>query len=161
MALSQPFMPIQETGIVELVGIDDKVDQNDFGDSIALYTFVNPPASGEIRAFAFYATEDGTGAVQDSAGELLIFDADPATAFGDTSITAAERLTQLGRIVVSASDWTTDANGGIAYINTKIVPFHPVTALYVVWKQTDGTGLNDAAGDDEQLEMNAWFVRYS
>ena len=161
MTLFQPFMPLRETGIFELVGINEKVDQNDYSGSVLAITFSPAPVSGELLAFALYATEDGTGAVQDSAGELMIFDADPVIASGDTAITAAARITQLGRVLISAADWTTDANGGIAYICEKPIPFHNLTSLYFAWKQTDATGLNDATGDDEQLECNVWFLEYS
>jgi len=158
-----PVHPIQELGLTELVGIDEKVDQNDYSGSVgvSVASGSDQPVSGEIMSFAFYATEDGTGAVQDSAGELYILDADPAVASGDTALSAAEWVTVIAKVEVTAADWTTDTAGGVAYIYDTPVPFHNVKTLYFVWKQTDATGLNDAAGDDEQLEFNAWFLRYS
>ena len=84
--LSQPFSPILEAGLTELVGINEEVNTNDYGASVEVDISTTQPVSGEILAFAFYATEDGSGAVQDSAGELFIFDADPAIAAGDTAI---------------------------------------------------------------------------
>jgi hypothetical protein len=162
MTLIQPFDGIREIGITELVGINEEVNTNDFGGSVEVD--VSPGtqnASGEFLAFAFFATEDGSGAVQDSQGELLLFDADPNPTVGDTALTAAEWLTLVGRVKVSASDWTTDANGGVAYIDDQPIPFHQIGSLYAVWFHTDSTDLNDAGGDDEQLEFNAWYVRYS
>ena len=133
--LSQPFDPIREIGITELVGKDKEVNTSDFGGSVEVD--VSPgsqPASGEFLAFLFVATESGDGAVQDSAGKLLILDAD---------------------------DWIADANGGVAYIHNQVVPFHNLATVYLVWYHEDDTDLNDAAGDDEVLQVNAWYKRYS
>jgi hypothetical protein len=160
--LQQPFDGIREIGLTELVGVDEEVNTNDYGGSVEIDISPGPQAaSGEFLSFAFYATEDGSGSVQDSAGYLIILDADPAVSYGDTSITAAECVTVLGRVKVEASDWHTDANGGVAYISDQPVPFHQLSSVYFVWLHTDATDLNDAAGDDEQLECNAWYLRYS
>ena len=150
---------IKESGVTELVGKNEEVNTNDYGASVAL-TIGSDAYSGELYEFVFIATEEGDGSVQDSAGWLLIFDADPATTAGDTSITAAERKTLVGQVEVAASDWITDANGGSAYVCDKIVSFHAVTSLYLVWFHTDSTDLNDAAGNDEVLEVNIKYRRY-
>ncbi|CAK0775245.1 hypothetical protein CCP3SC1AL1_770023 [Gammaproteobacteria bacterium] len=110
---------------------------------------------------ALYATEDGSGAVQDSAGILYVFDADPSISSGDTAISAAARVTTIGKIAIGAGDWDTDANGGLAYVSNLPIPFHAVSTLYFSWKHLDATSLNDAAGDDEQLEFNIWWKRES
>ncbi len=99
--------------------------------------------------------------MQDSAGELFILDADPDVSAGDTALAAAEWVTVLGRVKVAATDWTTDANGGAAFIYDQPVYFHALSTLYFVWFHTDATDLNDAAGDDEQLRVNFWYQRYS
>jgi len=156
---TQPFSAILEGGLTELVGINEQVDQNDYSGSIGVA--LGGSYSGEILSIALYATEDGTGAVQDSAGILYVFDADPTITSGDTSMTAAERVTILGKIAVGAADWDTDANGGCAYISNVVIPFHAVETLYFVWKHLDATGLNDAAGDDEVLRFNFWYRRES
>ena len=161
MATTQDMIRYQakifETGITELVGKDEKIDQNDYGASVAVD--LGAVYSGELYYFTFIATEEGTGAVQDSAGTLYIFDADPASTAGDTALTAAEWKTLIGRVDVEAADWIADANGGSAHVEDKTIPFHDVQYLYLVWKQTDATGLNDAAGDDEVLECNIWLRR--
>ena len=160
--LTQPFAPILEAGITELVGINERVDQNEFGGSASIdISAINQPVSGEILSFGFYATEDGTGAIQDSAGKLLILDADPATAAGDAALTAAEWLTVIGYVDVDTGDWVTDANGGFAFIPDQPVSFHALSTLYLVWFHEDATSLNDGAGDDEQLEVNFWYRRES
>ena len=155
--LTKAAHPIYEGGLTELVGINEKVDQNDYSGSVGVT--LAEPCSGEILAIALYATEDGSGGVQDSAGTLFILDADPAVTSGDTALAAAEWVTVIGRVQVATGDWSVDANGGCAYITDTVVPFHTLSTLYFVWKQTDATGLNDAAGDDEQLEFNFWYRR--
>jgi len=146
---------LRELGLTELVGINEEVNTNDYGGSVDVE--IGTQVSGEILSFAFYATEDGSGAVQDSAGKLIILDADPEVSVGDTALAAAEWPTVLGVVTVAAADWVTDANGGCAFIYDQPIPFHAVSTLYFVWLHTDATDLNDAAGDDEQLEFNAWY----
>ena len=161
--LTKPFSAILEAGLTELVGINEQVDQNDYGGSVGISLAApgSQPVSGEILSFAFYATEDGSGAVQDSAGYLILMDANPAVTAGDTALAAAEFVTILGVVTVEATDWHTDANGGVAYIHDTPVPFHDLNTIYAVWFHSDATGLNDAAGDDEQLEFNFWYRRDS
>jgi hypothetical protein len=160
-----PEYPIQHIGVTELVGKNERTDQNEFGAeaTVTLTPTTGRPLSGEFLSFMFYATEEGSGAVQDSEGELLIFTSAPGLTAGDdgSGITAAEWQTCIGRIKVSPSDWTVEDAGAIAYICDKPVPFHDVQALYLVWRHTDATSLNDAAGDDEVLDVDAWYVRYS
>lgn len=155
----QPFAAIQEGGLTELVGINEEVSTDDYSASVGVA--LGGTYSGEILSFTFYATEDGTGAIQDSAGILYIFDADPTISSGDTSMTAAERVTVIGQVDVEAGDWVTDANGGSASIKDQPVPFHALATLYFAWFHTDAQDLNDVAGDDEQLEMNFHFRRDS
>ena len=159
--LTQPFSAILEGGLTELVGINEEVNTDDFSGSVAVTISTAQPVSGEILSLALYATEDGSGAVQDSAGKLLILDADPAVASGDTALAAAEWVTVLGTVDVNATDWITDANGGCAYIYDQPIPFHDLKILYFVWLHEDTTDLNDAASDDEQLEFNFWYRRDS
>jgi hypothetical protein len=158
--LTQPFNPIQELGITQLVGPDQQVDQNEYAASVAALlgpSGYNKPISGEILHLTLFSRETGSGSVQTPAGQLLVLDADPATAAGDTSITAAERLTVIGAIPVTADDWISDANGASATIFTKPLAFHALHSLYLLWFHEDATSLNDAAGDDEILEVNAWY----
>jgi|GEM_PF-3125364 len=160
--LEKPFAPVCETGVLELVGADEEVNTDDYGGSVSADVSRGPqPSSGLIIAAIFIATETGTGAVQDSAGKLLIFDADPNPTAGDTALTAAEHKTKIAEIEVAALDWETDANGGHAYLNQLQIPYHAVSTLYFVWFHTDSTDLNDAAGDDEVLEVNLWYLPFS
>lgn len=152
---------MQEIGITELVGINEEVNTDDYGASVQVS--FGETASGEFLAFMFVASETGSGAVHDSAGQLLIFDADPAISAGDTALVAAgaEHKTLIGIVTVAASDWQTDANGGAAFIYNVPVPFHELGSVYLAWFHTDATDLNDAEGDDELLHVNAWYRRDS
>jgi len=164
LQLSQPWDPIRETGVIELVGTDEQVDQNEFGAAASFTMPGNQAASGKLVSFMFIATEEGTGAIQNSAGQLLIFDADPGHNVGDdgTGISGAEWKALIGVIAVAAGDWTAEDNGGFAYKQSTLpIPFHAVDTLYFVWRHTDATSLNDGAGDDEVLEVNVWYERYS
>jgi hypothetical protein len=157
--LIMPFSAIQEAGVTELIGVDEKVDQNDYCGSVAIT--LAALCSGEILSVCFYSTEDGTGGVQQCEGWLYFFDANPAIASGDTTITAAARVTVLGRVKLESTDWEADTNGATAYIYDTPVPFHSLSTIYVAFKLTSATSLNDAAGDDEQLEVNFWYRRDS
>jgi hypothetical protein len=160
--LTAPYWHITETALTELVGADEQVDQNDYGGSVAVTLGDGAlPVSGELLSFSFLSTETGSGAVQTPAGILLILDADPATAAGDTGITAAERITVIGQVKVLTSDWQADANGASAFICNQPVPFHNLQTLYFLWFHADATSLNDGAGDDEILQLKAWYRRDS
>ena len=157
--VATPFAAVLEGGLTELVGVDEQVDQNDYSGSVEVA--LGGTHSGELLSFAFYATENGSGAVQDSAGRLIILDADPAVASGDTALAAGEWPTVLGVVQVEAGDWIMDANRGVAYIVDTPVAFHALSTLYFVWLHEDATSLNDAAEDDELLEFNFWYRRDS
>jgi hypothetical protein len=163
--LTLPQYGIQHIGVTELVGKNEQVDQNEFGAEVevTLTPTTGRPVSGEFLSFTLYATEEGSGAVQDSDGELLIFTATTGVTAGNdgSGISAAEWQTCIGRIKVSPSDWTIEDAGGVAYICDKPIPFHDVQSLFFAWRHLDATSLNDAAGDDEVLDFDAWYVRYS
>lgn len=164
IGVSQPWDPVRESGVLELVGKNEQVDQNEFGAAVSLTMPGTQASSGKLLAFTFIATEEGTGAVQDSAGQLLIFDADPGHSAGDdgSGISGAEWKTLIGAVAVASTDWTTEEAGGFAYKQPTLpIPFHEVDTLYFVWRHTDATSLNDGAGDDEVLDVNVWYERAS
>ena len=57
--LAQPFDPVHEAGLTELIGADEQVDQNDYSGSVAVSLGLH--VSGEILQVTLYATETGTG----------------------------------------------------------------------------------------------------
>ena len=157
--LTQPFSAICETGVTELIGKDEAVAQNQYSASVGIE--LGTQVSGEILHITLFSRETGSGAVLEPDGVLLVLDADPATAAGDTALTAAERITIIGAIPVETTDWQSDANGASATILTKPVAFHAVSNLYFVWFHENATGYNSAAGDDETLHLNARYRRDS
>jgi len=160
--LSNPLYHITETTLTELVGKDEQVDQNDYSGSVAITLGDGVrPVSGEFLSFVFYTMEAGSGAVMTPAGTLILLDADPAVASGDTAMTAAEHHTVIGSVKVAATDWLSDANGAHACKLDKPIPFHNLQTIYAVWFHSDATSLNSAAGDDEYLSFNAWYRRDS
>lgn len=159
MSRMQPLSSLLEAGLTELIGINEQVDQNDYGGSVEIA--FGATCSGEILMVTLYSTEDGTGAVQEPDGVLLFLDANPAIAAGDVAMTAAERVTVIGQINVETTDWQSDANGASACIKDQPIAFHDLASIFVVWFHENATGFNDGAGDDEQLEMNFWYRRDS
>ena len=160
--LTSPHYQITETTLTELIGQDEQVDQNDYGGSVAVTLGDGVrPVSGEFLSFMLAAFEDGTGAVMTPAGTLLLLDADPAVAAGDTALTFGVHVSVIGMVKVLAGDWISDANGAIAFIHDVPVPFHNLQTIYAVWFHQDATSFNDAGGDDEYLAFNAWYRRDS
>jgi hypothetical protein len=153
----QPFAAVLEGGLTELIGVNEQVDQNEYSDEVGVA--LGGTYSGEVLAVTLYSTEDGSGAVQTPAGKLLLFDADPATSAGDSTVSAAAWVTLLGVVSFASSDWVGDANGKVAH-KTVALPFHALSTLYFVFRN-EGSSFNDAAGDDEQLEVNFWYRRDS
>lgn len=154
-----PVAAMVEDGITEIIDADDaEVDQNEYSATADLA--LGGSYSGTIRGVELVLTP-GSGAVQAGDGVLFFFDADPNTSSGDTSISVAERKTIIGQVDVAAADWDTDAAGGSVHKQVQI-PFHAVSTIYAVFRNTDATAVfNSDAGDDEELHMNMWYDRHS
>lgn len=154
----QPFSAMQEVGVSELIGKDEQVDEDYYSGSVG--ASLGGTYSGEILDITLYSTKEDSGSVQTPAGTLIILDADPAIASGDTAMTAAEHKTVIGQESFLASDWKSDAGGAQAH-KAVAIAFHSVSTLYFVWLHEDATSFNDGASDDEVLEFNAWYRRDS
>lgn len=148
---------IYETGVLELVGINEQVDQNDYSGAVS-FTLPRESSSGEILGVAIISTEDGSGAVLEPTGKLFVFDSDPSIASGDTKIDQAYYANIVGVIDVAADDWVADDEGAVAYLTDTPVAFAGAKTLYFAFLNTLATAINSAAGDDEQIEMRA-FIR--
>ena len=162
--LTGPIYPPAETTLLELVGTNEQVDQGDFGASVSFNLPGNEPAAGVLTGFTFISSEEGSGSIQTLSGHLLIFDADPGHSAGDvgTGISTAEWQTLIAVVTVETVDWTTETTA--AYYNARDfepIRFHAVNTLYFVWRHTGDTSYNDAAGDDEVLDVNVWYQRLS
>ena len=166
MAIIRPEWPIKEFGLQAMVTKDQQIDDGDVSQTVDITLqqgSETEAASGVILSWMFVTAETGSGAVLTPAGRLFIFNADPNTTSGDTDFAAAgaEHKTLVGVIKVAASDWVSDASGGVAFIYDQPVYFHQLATLYLVWEHADATAINSAAGDDETLDLNAWWLQYS
>ena len=156
MSLTVNFKPIEVTAVAELVGINDAVAASQYTNSVQIP--LPSTISGEIISVALYSTEDGSGAVQAVNGTLVFLSADPAVSAGDTALTAAEWLTVIGTVSITSANWVSDAGGGCAY-RWVSVPFTAIGSLYAVMLFVASSAMNDAGGDDEQLEIKVRIRR--
>src|SRR3990167_1868637 len=151
---SRPWSAILETGIFELIGINEQVDQNNYGDEIGVALAATH--SGTITGITLVSTEDGSGAVMNPVGVLHIFDADPVITVNDAALAAASHPFAIAEINVAAADWIEDTGG--AHVSLSLpnsgIPFHALGTVYFSFQTTDATSINSAAGDDEQIEAN-------
>ncbi len=152
---------IVESGITELVGINETVAVNQLSASVAVA--LPGTQSGEFLGFTLVFTEDGTGGIFEPNGVLYILDADPATSAGDTDFTAGEYPTIICAISVATSDWLNPSGSAIgsAAYRSFACPFHALANVYLVWLHELATSINSLAADDEQLEVNIFWRRDS
>jgi hypothetical protein len=143
---------IVKQGPIELVGINEQVDENEYGGSVAVTLDADVGHSGEILNVILVSTEDDSGSVQTPAGTLFFFNANPSINAGATAMTAAARLLEVGQVSIAAADWQSDANGASVSKDVAI-SFEQLQSLYLAWFHEDATSLNDGASDDEQLEV--------
>ena len=158
-----PFSAILESGILALIAINDAEVAASGEYSDTRDWALGATHSGEILSVQLTSAESGSGAVQEGRGKVFFFDADPNTSAGDVSLAAAgaEHKTILGVVNIEASDWDTDANGGVA-MKAVAIPFHALATIYIVYRNIDGSAVwNSAAGDDETLDINVWYRRDS
>ncbi len=157
-----PFAAITETGITQIIGINDaEMTQNEYSSTADLS--LGGTFSGEILGFILSSLESGTGAVNEGSGEVFFFDADPDTTSGNTTLAAAgaEHNTVIGMIKIAAGEWSSDANGGVVQ-KTVAIPFHALATIFCVYRTTGaGTTWNTDAAHDERLNINMWFRRDS
>lgn len=150
---------IRESGLLELVGKDETLEYGKYSKSVG-FDLTPGSSSGELLKVVLYAFTEGSGAVQTSAGRLLVFSADPEVSANAAALTVAARkmiLADVG-VIVESVEWSTDANGGSVAISFEPpAVFHSVSALYVVWEHWSTTALNDAEADDETLHVNIWY----
>ena len=160
--LGSPF-PIRSTGLLSLVGINERVDASEYGASVA-HTLAStddpvPMAlhSGEILGLVVISTKSGSGIVQLPAGTLLVLTANPATGAGDAALTAAEHRTVLAAIPIAATDWHGDSAGAVVTKSVAIA-FESLASLSFVLKLDAGAAsINDAGPDNELLQLVARY----
>ncbi len=161
---TRPFKSVKETGITALIA-KDEAEVSISGDYSATADLTvsegGQAVSGYIRSMLLVVAKTGTGAIQSGgAGFVYFFDADPNTTSGDTALAAAgaEHKTILGVVAIAATDWDEDTVGGVVYKNKLDIPFHALSTIYAVFRNTDGTVVfNSGATDDETMDINVWY----
>ena len=154
---------ILESGVIELIGINEQVAQNQFNASVVVLDWAGAtpaarPRTGVIRSVGFFL--NGAAVAISPAGELLIMDADPATSTADANLIAAEWLTILGNVPLVNADVVNAAasqTGAVALYHDLFIPFHEVSALYLLFQLTSAAQFNSAGDDDEQLQAKLWY----
>ena len=156
-------MDILESGVIELIGINEQVSQDQFNASVAMVDWAGAtPASrqrnGAIRSVGFFM--NGAAKAISPAGELFFMDADPGTSSDDANLVAAEWLTVFGNVpLVNADVISAAANetGAIALYHDLYIPFHALDAIYMLFQLLSATQFNSLGGDDELLQVNVWY----
>lgn len=162
MAVSVSAVRLYEGGLTEVIDKDDaEVAAGEYSDSVGIA--LHAQTSGEITQITLTALELGTGDVLTPAGTVYILDVDPEASAGDAALAAAgaEHKTVIGTVTVDSTDWATaDANGAVATVYCSVL-FHKLSTLYFAFQPAAGeTAINSAAGDDEELFLNFWYISY-
>ena len=158
--------PIYVTSVTELIGVDEQVSATKYSASAGLTLRNNTGAatsnaSGEILQVALYSYQTSTGDVLTNAGDLYLFDTDPAVAADAPALAGAggEHKTLIGIVPVGVGDWVSDSDGA-ATLQTVSIPFQSLTTIYASYRLATGsTQFNSSSGDDEKLDMRLWYRR--
>jgi len=158
MQITVPRKHLLASGIKNLIGADDQVDQNDYSNSVAIKVSDGDSHSVEVLDILLVFSETGSGAIISEDGVLMFFDANPEVSAGDTALAAAgaEHKTLIGQVAIAAADWVADASGG-AVTKEVAIARHNGDFIYAVYKHTGATTINSDAGDDEMLDLNVWW----
>ena len=148
---------IKTTDTLELIGKDEVIAQNDWGEAVA-FTLRPEDIDGKVMSFVLTSrlnTTGGTGTILLPSGLLTVFSEDPGIATGDAALGVGVGSTILGTVAIATGDWTTQAAG--AWVNKQdlFIPFFPLKTLYFAFFWTLAASINSGTGDDEILEMNA------
>ena len=162
----QPFSPILHGELTELIGINERVDQNEYSASVGVTMTSGSPTSGsvsgEVLHTTLYSRATGSGSALTPVGTLMFCNGDPGmVTSGSTAMPVAVRQSIIGQIVVLAADWRGDALGASVTIPDQRLAFDELSNMYLVWFHEDATAYNDNAGDDEILEADFWYRRDS
>lgn len=155
--------PIYVTSVTELIGKDEQISATNYSASAGLTLRNNTGAatsnaSGEILQVALYSYG---GSELTNAGDLYLFDTDPAVAANATALAEAgvEHKTLIGIVPVGVGDWVSDSYGA-ATLQTVSIPFQSLTTIYASYRLATGsTQFNSSSGDDEYLDMRLWYRR--
>jgi hypothetical protein len=151
---------ILETPVIELVGVDEALGQDNYSASVEVPIEANLLASGEIMSITLIQTvvSPGTGSLLQPEGKLIIFGGE-VTILADADALAVgggDHRKVVGFQNFAAGNYLPGNNGHVAFVETAI-PFPAVKSLWLSFFLTSATGLNDGEDDDELLEC---ILRY-
>jgi hypothetical protein len=145
----------KRTGLIELVGKDEALDQNKFSASVEVA--LDPIFTGRgalLKGLTFFQWEEGDGAIQAISGNLLILDADPAVTANSADLTLAEWKTCRGYVSIATSDWVGGTAGQVVHQANVDLPIpNSSTSIWLVFEMTSATPMNDTADNDEVLAV--------
>lgn len=151
-------VPVLQGARVELVGKNEQIAQDQFSEPVAV-PMNEQQHGGIIQSITLFQTVEGSGALLDADGVVLIFPSNPANSAGDTDLAAAAWKTCLGAAPVASTDWVKGAaNGEVAFLKDVNIPFPFAQNLYLVFQLISATAINSAAGDDEVLEAQISYL---
>ena len=153
---STPMSALLETGVVEIIGVDEQAAQYDWSDGTAVA--LGGTYSGEILNVTLILS----GSLSE-AGTLIIFDADPSVTLADANLATASWLLSIGKVDVAAGDWFEENAGGTGGMAHFAVPiaFHELSSLWVAFYHEGATQWNSLAADNETLDIQIEFRRDS
>ncbi|MCG3207332.1 MAG: hypothetical protein FOGNACKC_00932 [Anaerolineae bacterium] len=156
--IAVPLDGVLETGLIELIGINESVSNNGFGASVAVV--LSAAYSGQIEQIILVKTP-GSGTSSKPTGKLLIFDADPTILLNASDMSVAALNAVIAVVDVQTGDWVVSvAAGEVAKLDVAI-PFHALGTFYLAFQNTSGAAINGLAGDDVAIQANIWFTRQS
>jgi hypothetical protein len=147
-----------ESGIVEIIGVDEQVNTNQFAASVAINLLHDRNKTGVIRSIGFFL--NGAAVGLSPSGVLLIMDEDPNVSAGDTDLAVGEWASILGHVNLVNADVISDGTptgGVVVYADDLRISFHNSDDLYIVFKLTSATQFNSEAADNESLSCNIWY----
>ncbi len=148
---------IKTTDTLELIGQDEQVAQNDWGEAVP-FTLRPEDIDGKVLSFVMTSrllTTGGTGTILLPSGLLAVFSADPGISVGDAALGVDVGETILGTVDIATGDWTTQAAGAWVNKQSLNLPFFPLKTLYFAFFWTLAATINSAGTDNEIIEMKA------
>ena len=155
----KPWLRPLETE-VELVGADETIVLGLYGQEAEINFGYPTGAAGVIDSVCLFASAVATGTIQDSAGSVMFWNTDPALTAGGETITTTALNELVAEVTFYASDWITSSSRYFA-CKDPAAKFGRMDTLYVAWKHSDSTTLNDVAADNDVIDVNVIYSLWS
>lgn len=150
----QTLEPIRN---VPLLALTDALAQNEFTASVKLEVAVGQNLKHRrayITKILLATGKAGTGTVRTPALTLYFFHTDPAITLADTDLTDTQRSYIVGKIVIFAGNWHTDANGADLIVrDLEALSLNGDADLWMAVKSTDATTIVGDGTNGESLTL--------